>query len=235
MEKRTLGKKFSAMLVAVITMLLCVALIAFGSYALFSDQRKLVGHLKAGTLEIELLRTNLKYRSLGEDGYEYLGENGETVNFTRQTDRNLFDLQEDSLIAPGCCYEATLQIQNKGTVAFAWWLELKLDGAVSELSKQIEVTVTQCDQDGNELKTEDGAYVMQRKGTVFDGTVLGSASDPVGHYAISADNVVAVFKVKIEFSNPDTDGSINNAAQNNEAAFDLIVNAVQELQNPNNN
>lgn len=232
MEKKVMGVRLRAIFVAVVTMLLCVALIAFGSYALFSDQKELVGHLKAGTLNIELWRTNLTYCSLGPDGYEYENSNADEINFTRATDRNLFDLQNDTVIAPGCWYEATLEIRNAGTVAFAWWLEFKLSGAASALSDQIEVTVTQCNRDGTVLTDDNGAAVMQRNGWLSEGTMLGSAADPVGHFAISENNLVAVFKVKIEFKNLDTDGHINNLAQDAEAAFDLIVNAVQELQNP---
>ncbi len=232
MEKKVMGVKLRVILVAVVTMLLCVALIAFGTYALFTDQKKLVGHLQAGTLKIELWRTNLTYCSLGADGYEYENNNPEDINFTEATDRNLFDLQSDTVIAPGCYYEATLEIRNAGTVAFAWWLEFKLSGEASKLSEQIEVTVTQCNQDGTELKDESGAAVFQRNGRLSEGTIVGSETDPVGHFAISGNNLVATFKVKIEFKNLDDDGSINNLAQDAETAFDLIVNAVQELQNP---
>lgn len=227
-----IGKKLRATILAVITMLLCVSLIAFGTYALFTDSRNLVVHLNAATLEIDLLRTHLDYNSLSTDGYEYVGENTETINFTEATERNLFDLTEDTLIAPGCWYEATLQINNKGTVAFVWWLDITLNGNVSELSDQIQITITQCDKNGVELKNADGSYAMQRAGRLSDGAVLGSAENPVGHFAISADNTVAVFKVRVEFLNLDTDGSINNLAQNGKTAFDMTVNAVQELQNP---
>lgn len=227
-----LGKKLRAIILTLVTMVLCVSLIAFGTYALFTDSRTLSVHLNAASLEIELWRTDLHYNSLGADGYESLGENNDVINFTEATDANLFDLNADSLIAPGCWYEATLEIRNKGTVAFVWWLSLTLNGNVTELSKQIQITVTQCDKDGNELKNADGTLKMQRQGMLDAGTVLGSAADPVGHFAISADNTVAVFKVKVEFLNLDTDGSINNVAQNGQAAFDLTVNAVQELQNP---
>ncbi len=229
-----MGKSVRATILAVITMLLCVTLIAFGTYALFTDSRELKVHLNAATLEIELLRTNLQYNSLENDGYEYPGANTETINFTEATDRNLFDLNADTLIAPGCWYEATLQIKNKGTVAFVWWLDVTLNGEATKLSEQMQVTVTQCDNDGNELLNEDGSYVMQRTSRLNEGTVIGSAENPIGHFAIGAEDTVAVFKVKVEFLNLDNDGSINNIAQNGNAVFDLTVNAVQELQNPQN-
>ncbi len=231
MEK-TIGRKFRVILVAVMTMLLCITLIAFGSYALFSDKREVVGHLKAGTLGIELWRTDLKYNALGADGYEYIGENNERIDFTNDTTRNLFDLNDGSLTAPGCWYEATLQIKNNGTVAFIWWLELTMQGEASDLSEQMQITVTLCDNDGNDLKNADGSLKMQKVSTLKDGTALGSATNPVGHFAITGDNTVATFKVKVEFLNLDNDGSINNAAQADQTTFDLVVNAVQELNNP---
>lgn len=230
--KNTMGRKFRVILVAVTTMLLCITLIAFGSYALFSDRREVVGHLKAGTLGIELWRIDLQYNAIGADGYEYIGENNETIDFTNGTARNLFDLNDESLTAPGCWYEATLQIKNNGTVAFIWWLELTMQGEASELSEQMQVTVTLCDNAGKELKNDDGSYKMQRVSTLKEGTALGSEANPVGHFAISGDNTVATFKVRVEFLNLDTDGSINNAAQSDRTTFDLVVNAVQEVKKP---
>ncbi len=231
MEESSSGGKLRAVIAAAVTLLLCITLIAFGSYALFSDTKTLSGHLQAGTLKIELWRTNLTYRALGADGYEREDSNAEGINFTQATERNLFDLQEDTLIAPGCWYEATLEIRNAGTVAFVWWLQLELNGSATALSDQLHVTVTQCNRDGTVLTDDSGAAVLQRRVTLSEGTVVGSEADPVGHFEISEDNLVAVFKVKVEFVN-DADGHVNNLAQDRQAAFDLIVNAVQEVSDP---
>lgn len=232
-DNQSIGKKLRATVLAIITMLLCVTLIAFGTYALFSDSRNLVVHLNAATLEIELWRTDLHYNSLADDGYEYPGENNEVINFTEATDRNLFDVKEDTLIAPGCWYESTLEIRNKGTVAFVWWLGITLNGEVSEISKQIQITITECDKNGVELKNEDGSFAMQKIGLLSEGAVLGSAENPTGHFTITGDNTVAVFKVRVEFLDLDEDGK-NNLAQNEKVSFDLTVNAVQELENSQN-
>lgn len=228
-ERSTMGKKARAIMLAVITMLLCVSLIAFGTYALFTDSQTLTVHLNAATLDIGLVRTNLDYNSLADDGYEYehIGENTEVVDFTEATTRNLFDVTDDTLIAPGCWYEATLKIVNNGTVAFGWWLDVTLKGDVTELANQLEVTVTECNPDGT---VKDGGRTETQ--LLKDGTHIGSKDAPFGHFAIGTDNTVAVFKVKVMFKNLDTDGSVNNAAQNLKAGFDVVVNAVQDTTAP---
>ena len=63
-------KKKRTILLSVMTAVLCLALVAGGTYALFSDQVTLTNHLEAGKLDITLTRTYLKTKSLNsQTGY----------------------------------------------------------------------------------------------------------------------------------------------------------------------
>jgi len=59
--------KKRSVLLSVMTLVLCLALVAGGTYALFSDQVTLTNHLEAGTLDITLTRTKLVTKSLDNE------------------------------------------------------------------------------------------------------------------------------------------------------------------------
>jgi uncharacterized protein (TIGR02452 family) len=102
-----------------------VTLIAGGTYALFSDQVTLTTHLKAGTLDITLHRVNLKTLVLDNDtGYLTDKTSTEIVDFSRPTNRNVFDIDSNHKIVPGCTYDATLKLTNSTDVAFLYWVEI---------------------------------------------------------------------------------------------------------------
>ena len=138
-------KKFRVLLMACVSLLLSVTLIAVGSYALFTDDITIKNHLRAGKLNITLKRTYLETNYLTANGY--LDNNGsdEIVDFTDKTDRNIFDITnaDECLIVPGCYYEATMELSNNSNVAFGYWIEIVLtDENPYELAKQLKVEVT---------------------------------------------------------------------------------------------
>lgn len=200
------------------TLVLCLALVAGGTYALFSDQVTLATHLKAGTLDITLKRTKLVTTSLdAKTGFLVEEENEDTIDFSKPYDpqdpdaenKNVFDIDETALIVPGCKYTATMQIENKSDVAFGYWLEIVFDDKADlELADQLEVTVTT-------VKGTTVAKLSESAG------LIGNKGEPVGILAISESEL---FTISVEFLNDD---KVNNDAKTQSLDFDLIVHAVQ--------
>lgn len=205
--------KKRSVLLSALTLMLCLALVASGTYALFSDQVTLKNHLQAGTLDITLIRTNLTTLSLDNNtGFLVQTEDGEDVDFSAPTDRNVFDITDETLIVPGCVYTAEMQIQNNSDVAFGYWLEIVFDDTVDlTLAEQLKVTVATVDTE----KSISG-MLNENKG------LIGEEADPIG---ILAKTGSALFTVTVEFS--DLDHSVNNNAKLTSFEFDIIVHAVQ--------
>lgn len=195
-------KKTRVLLTACTTIMLFVALIVAGTYALFSDSVTMKNHLQAGTLEVKLERLDLKWTELDSTtGYLKEGSNTDVVNFTEATEENIFGISTDSKIVPGCFYEATLKLTNIGSVAFDYSVAIVLDGISNELAEQLKVTVDTVD-----------------KGTLSAGTTT------VAKDMLAINEFTKTFIVRIEFVN---NNAINNAAQAMQVCFDLIVRATQ--------
>ena len=220
-EVKIVTKKKRSVLLSVLTLLLCLALVASGTYALFSDQVTLKNHLVAGTLDITLIRTNLTTTSLDANtGFLVKTENPEDIDFSKPADvndpnaknKNVFDITDETLIVPGCTYAAEMQIQNNTDVAFGYWLEIVFDDTVDlTLAEQLKVTVTTVD----ESKSVSG--MLNTKAGL-----IGGENDPIG---VLAKGGAALFTITVEFC--DLDHSVNNNAKNGTFDFDVVVHAVQ--------
>ena len=209
-------RKKRSVVLSFTTMMLCLALVVGGSYALFSDQVALTTHLKAGTLDITLERTKLVTRSLDRStGYLTNTESDEVVDFSRPNSRNVFDIESTDNIVPGCSYTATMKITNSTDVAFAYWVQVinRVTGEVMpELAEQLRVSVI----------TKDGRVL---EGKVSEGLQVGSATEPINVMAIGD---AESFDVKLEF----LDLANNNLAKNQSLNFDIVVHAVQVTDAP---
>lgn len=212
--------KKRSVLLSVMTLVLCLALVAGGTYALFSDQVTMTNHLEAGTLDITLTRTNLVTESLDDEtGFLVEATSTEVVDFSNPTTRNVFDIDGDELIVPSCSYTATMSIANNSDVAFGYWLEIVFsDEANLELADQLQVTVT----------TVDGTTETEWLDEVLSESagLLGSAEAPMG---ILAKTKSAPFTISVEFI---SDDDVNNDAQAQGLDFDLVVHAVQVTDAP---
>lgn len=209
-------KKKRSVLLSVLTLVMCLALVAGGTYALFSDGVTLKNHLKAGTLDITLTRTNLVTKSLHDKtGFLVGTENPKDIDFSNPTDRNVFDITDDTLIVPGCWYSAEMQIANNSDVAFCYWLEIVFDDTANlALADQLNVKVTTA-EGVTEAKLSESAGL------------IGSESDPIG---ILAKTGSQLFAIRVEFL--ELENSVNNAAKSQALDFDVIVHAVQAIEAP---
>lgn len=216
-------KKQRAILLSVVTLLLCLALIAGGTYALFSESATLSNHLHAGDLNISLERLGLEAFELDPDtGYMKNTKVTDTAPYTdySKSNENVFGITDETRIVPFSSYSAEMRINNNGDVAFAYWVEIKfnLSDAAKEnlhLDDQIKVSATI----GN--KTVDNS--------TGDKMTVGSKDDPLGALA-KAGNQKGLpssqeFTITVLFEN--LEDEVNNLAQTEELSFDLVVHAVQ--------
>lgn len=216
------------LLIACAVILLCVCVVVGMTYALFTDSATVKNHLQAGTLNIDLVRTNLSYGILDSEGYLCEDSVNEEFNFTGSTNENIFGLDASSLkIAPGCYFAATLEIRNKGDVAFTYNVGIKVTQS-SQLARQLKVSIQ--DENGNPLLDKDGNEIQPKMLSAF-GTGFTIAAGEM-----SAADLAERFIVRVEFmdqrdhNKPDmTEDELiwNNSAKNDAAAFDLIITAIQ--------
>ena len=200
---------------SVMTVMLCLTLIAGGTYALFSDQVTLTTHLMAGTLDITLERVQLDSKTI-DDKTGYLKENEtnyEIVDFSTPTIRNVFDIDSAHRIVPGCYYDATLELTNNTDVAFAYWVEIINRGSSNiDLADQLSISV----------KMGEGEEAIE---ILSNGLSVGSASNPIG---ILTKTESTRFIVGLEF----LDLPNNNDAMGQSLNFDVVVHAVQVVDEP---
>ena len=199
-----------SMLMSVMTVVICVALVAGGSYALFSESVTMTNHLYAGTMDITLVRTDLKTVSLDPTtGLLVKGQNDEDVNFSDPTSRSVFDMTDQTLLVPGSFYCAEMQVSNHSDVSFGYWLEIVFNSEKAPLlADQLKVTVTSA------AGTKE-AVLSKSAG------LIGSAAAPIG---VLDKTETALFTVSVEFL--DLTGE-NDAVKSQNLCFDLIVHAVQ--------
>lgn len=213
------SKRLKTLLVCALSIMLCVTAVAVGTYALFSDNVTVKNHLQAGTLKATLTRTLLKKSEIGTDGYLNPSEDGNAKDFTNSTtdDDNIFDLSDGAILVPGSMYEATMKIENKGTVAFDYNVTVVLTTPQG----------TESEAFANQLKFTTG-----KVGETGTSTTLAAAgSNPIfSGFLKGGDASAESFFIKIEFVNED--GTVNNAAQAGDVKFDLVVTATQQTTAP---
>lgn len=205
-----MAKNSKKMLIALITIVLCICMIVGGTYALFSDKITLTNHLQAGTLNITLKRTSLTTTLLDDEtGYLKTVIDDEELDFTEETSENVFGLAEETKIVPQCSFAATMKISNNSDVAFSYSIQIKLDGETNALAEQLKVTVSREGSEDQTATVKDDLIIENIE------TLTKNASD--------------TFIVKVEFIDDD---SINDLAQDKTVKFDLIVSAVQVTEAP---
>ena len=218
--------------------LLCTAILVGVTFALFNEQVALTNHLKAGDLNITLTRTELEYKTLDDKGYLNVVKTGvsqgdDPVDFTTTTnaDKNVFDITDDTLIAPGSYFKSVMKIKNEGNVAFTYEVGLKLNASETGLNiaKQMLITVT--DTEGNLLIEKP----MLLDAFPKDGTTFTLVQGEVAAFEEDDDFVVTVKFLDADNAEDKAylgEGVINNTAMNEIAKFDLQVVAVQKTTTP---
>lgn len=203
-----MAKASRKLLLALFAIAVALALVVGGTYALFSAQVNVENHLFAGNLSAKLVRENLETVSLAENGRLTKTTDSAEKDFTKATSENLFGLTDGTKIAPGCKFTASMVLTNDGSVAFSYWIEVKLKSESNKLAEQLKVTV-------KAGETENGQALS---------TSLTVGSDEEGLGVVEVGQT-AKFSVTVEFTNVDG----NNEAMSQEAEFDFIVHAIQDV------
>lgn len=206
------GHKGSSFLVACAIMLLCIVLMIGGGYALWSDSASVENHLTAGTLKVKLERISLTKTCLDDTtGYLAVSEDTTTVDLTSSTTQtvNVFGIGENEKIVPCASYDAKLRLTNGGDVAFRYEVIIKLTSVSNELAGQLKVYVDNVDMGYLSAYADAGQAIVATS-------------------TMAKNDTAKEFSVKIVFADLDE----NNAAQNQQATFDLLVNAVQLTEEP---
>lgn len=206
-----MGKgKVRILLMSSVMMLLCMAMIVGGTFALWTDSVKVENHFTAGALKLKLERISLTKTYLDNDTGYLITTNPDTtvidLTNTNTADTNVFGIGSDEKVVPCSEYEATLKLTNNGDVAFSYDVIVKLSSSSNALAEQLKIYV-----DGQDKGTLD-EYVVDGKAIIATQTMAKNDS-------------AKEFTIKIEFLN---DNTINNNAQDKEVKFDLLVNAVQK-------
>ncbi len=217
-------KKGRTLLSASVLMMLAAGVLVGGTYALFTDTAKITNHLQAGNLNISLLRTKLTKKTLDDLGY--LKEETDTtiVDFSGVNETNMFGLSEDEVIVPTSSFTADLKLINgkvsadystitPSSVAFKYNVKIVVDSSSdADLISQLNVVVKQGD---TEVKN-------QTLDSFDNNVVLEGVMDKEDEFT--------TFSVQLNFVN--LEPSENNKAQDKEATFDLVIEAVQLVDNP---
>lgn len=204
-------KKKRSILLFVLTFLICISIIAAGSYALFTDEVTLDNHLQAGNLDVTLYRTCLVKKTLDETGHLIEREPDWTiVDYSRPNKQNALGLDGEKVV-PGSVFTATFEIQNLSDVAFGYWIEIvcrdKSKG--EDLAKQLKITVNTDSAfvgDGLIVKAPNSAYLK---------------TIDVGR----KDKFIVTVEFLDSFITPDL--APNDLAQGQSLDFDIVVKAVQ--------
>ena len=209
--------KYNVLVSASLMVMLAAGLIVGGTYALFSDSVKVSNHLKAGNLNISLLRTSYSKTTLDDNGYLTTVTDSTVTDFTDATDKNIFDIQDDEVIVPGSSFTANMKLVNgklngseyvASSTAFQYDVKLDIDEeSDEELLSQMMVTINK----GSEL-------VVNKKLSEF-------TDDTIFSDTMTKNDAYQEFSVKLDFS--DLTSAENNLAQDQKANFDLIIEAIQ--------
>ncbi len=203
-------KTASLVAMSIIGLLISLALVTVGTWALFTGKATVNNHLEAGKLEVGLTRTEYTAYCPNEDGLMATTTVKDPVNLLENSNK-IFNV---SHAVPHCEYTATIAVENKGSVAFEYGARIlwTADAKNMELAEQMKITVSYL-ADGAEKATETSFMLSESAGKdVYVGVVLkGKAGS---------------FTVKAEFVNLESDEE-QNKAQSQSVSFDVQVYATQ--------
>ncbi len=192
----------------IILMLSSIILVGI-TYSVYLQNKKIINHLQAGELNISLQRIKLEYKSLNEKGYLEDNIDETIVDFTKGNKENIFGSK--FIIVPGSKYSSTMLLSSlNSTVAFNYYIEIKTKEDLPSLASQIIITYI---EDNKEIK-----FNMNENNN------FGSIDNPLGIVEVGNNKT---FIMQIEFIDQDN----NNLSMKNIFDFDIIVHAIQKINN----
>ncbi len=220
------GKKDTLWISALLALVLCVALLIGGTYALFTGNVEVNNHLSAGNLKVGLTRVSYKEWVLNDSGL--MGEKTDSTAIDLTKNGNEIFTVEKAV--PTAWYEATIEVSNEGSTAFDYGMRILWTNKDTASEKdlafagQMQITVTSskiadADADG---KDDNGTNYVQ--------FMLDECADPGNDISLGyllKNEGTNSFTVKAEFVNSDVK-DVNNAAMLATLTFDVQVFATQK-------
>jgi predicted ribosomally synthesized peptide with SipW-like signal peptide len=180
-----MAKRIRILVTAMATILICVALIAVGSYALFSDTTRVKTHLQAGDLDIKLWRIDLAGKGVDSKGlFDDIIE-VDDKDFTDPSTSNIFDA-DDKFIVPGSEYVAEMMISRSAStnVAIGYWLDFVVPTVTADADKYLLESLTLTVE---VMKIGATSYTPYIEGvSLADLSTVATADGTGVHYAIGS-------------------------------------------------
>lgn len=205
-----MNKRLRIIILGLVMIILCMGVLAQGTYALYTDEVKVSNHIESGYLNVTLIRDKLTSYKLNDEGFleEVVDDQNISFSDSSNNDKNIFGLTKNDRVVPLSSYKADMIISNCSDVAFGYYLEIKVDEKHNtELFKQLDVSVI---ANGKEYKLEENSLYIGSENAFLDVLAVGTEK---------------TFSVEITFKNLDN----NNDAMNSETLIDLYVHAVQKV------
>lgn len=132
--------KRNVLISSVITIVLCISLIAGGTYAWFTDTAKVdVNKVVSGKLDVALEM---------EEGSEWVSAEGKTLSFLRMSEDGTLTADEAVIFEPGATYRLpALRVKNNGNLAVKY--KVSISGAAGDLKLLDALTFTLGDEAEN--------------------------------------------------------------------------------------
>lgn len=218
--------KSKAIITTILLALMSAIILVTASVALFSKSVTVENYLQAGTLEVGLARTSLRGQIPDADGVlQQETTSSDRVDLTAaQTDD-----ENDSVFTfgtsgvPGMWQEATLEIENRGNVAFDYSVAFfftstpEAGSAEERLAGKLLVTVT--DAQGNVLTDE---------GTTLAGIIERGAL-PLGSVIEEGEKQMFCLKVELPLEENVLDDGSGETIMNAKLSFNITVAATQKV------
>lgn len=211
-----------SILIAVITIALCVGIVIGGTYAVFTNSTVVENHLVAGNLDVKLERIALYKTALDGDGLLVENDPDYTVvDFSGSNKSNLLGFSATETIVPGVNCKADLKVTNVGNIAVDYTIKVVTkgdeNGAINDLAQQMVFYAT---VDG--VTVEKTLAEIGKNGHAITGAKLLSGASA---------KVITIGVKFVDYdagNNPDPiKGTTNNKAQNQNIYFDIVIEAVQ--------
>ena len=193
-------------IISITISLLLACAVVIATYSILGKPEDGTTYLRAGSLELELVRTGLDYCVPNDSGYLERVVLSEETDFTDSTEEGIFGKGGSTALVPGSYLDATMELRNRGTVAVAYRIELRATGERNALAEQLTVT----------LRSADGTVTSFPLAELPDGAILLEGS-------MGANESSQSFGLRIEFP----DRSDNNAAKGAMAGLDFLITATQ--------
>lgn len=227
------ARRSYAIVFAFLIMMLSLVLISFGTYALFTSQKQVHGHLESGTLAVKVERIKAISSYLDTDTGKIIkitDTNAVELNDTSDVN-SAFNMPVQAIIVPTCKEIATFKVSHAdgSNVAFDYYLKFDVTSGQTnkdaedkalKLAEQLKVTVELLDA---ELEVIDGGTKVFTVSELAQ--AVKSAENPIAEVEVGK---VSYFRVTVEFVDHGTElDNANNSAMDQNVYFDMTIVAKQ--------